>query len=220
MKQNDRKALIVGATGLVGNELLQQLLQSEAYDNITILVRTPLSIEHPKLIQIPINFDELDSFEERFAVHDVFCCLGTTIKKAGSQEAFKKVDYEYPLHAAMLSKKQAASQFFVVSAVGANSKSRIFYSRTKGELEDALQRLQFQSLHIFRPSLLLGDRKEFRFGEKLASMIIPALSPLFVGRFKKYKPVQASVLAQTMLRIASSHRTGSHVYEWGEEEFS
>lgn len=218
MRENNRKAIIVGATGLVGNELVQQLLQSESYDSITILVRTPISIQHPKLTQIRLNFNELDSYEEEFAVHDVFCCLGTTIKKAGSQEAFKKVDYEYPLHAATLSKKQGVRQFFVISAIGANSKSRIFYSRTKGELEDALQRLQFPSLHIFRPSLLLGQRKEFRFGEKLASIISPVFAPLFIGKFKKYKPVQASELAQTMLRIALNNRTGNYVYEWDQEE--
>lgn len=217
MQETNRKAFIVGATGLVGNELLLQLLQSDTYDSVTILVRKPISIQHSKLTQKVIPFDELSSYEELFAVQDVYCCLGTTIKKAGSQDAFKKVDYEYPLQAATLSKKQRVDQFIVISAVGANSKSRIFYSRVKGELEDALQRLQFPSLHIFRPSLLLGERKEFRFGEKIASIISPILSPLFIGTFKKYKPIQANELAQAMLRIASSNRKGNNVYEWGQE---
>lgn len=214
MKVEKRSALIVGATGLVGNELLHILLHSDTYEHIKVLVRNPLSIKHDKLTQVVVNFDELNKYEVEFNVHDVFCCLGTTIKKAGSQAAFKKVDFEYPILAAKLAKNQGAQQFVIVSAIGANAQSNIFYSRVKGEVEEALKQIQFASLHIFRPSLLLGSRKEFRFGEKAAAIIIPIFSPLLAGKLNKYKPIQAKQVAQAMVQNAIKIRSGEFEYEW------
>ncbi|MEH6949481.1 NAD(P)H-binding protein [Bacillus sp. JJ634] len=213
MNTEKRKALIVGATGLVGNELLHILLQSNTYENVKVLVRKPISIKHPKLTQRLIDFDALEKYEEEFAVHDVFCCLGTTIKKAESQEAFKKVDFEYPLKVAKLAKKKGAKQFLVVSAMGANSQSRIFYNRVKGVMEEALKQVRLPSLHIFRPSLLLGKRNEFRFGERVAEMVSPIFLPLLIGKLRKYKPIQAKDVAQAMYQIAKQNRTGEFVYE-------
>ncbi|SDE65753.1 Uncharacterized conserved protein YbjT, contains NAD(P)-binding and DUF2867 domains [Fontibacillus panacisegetis] len=214
MNVEKRSALIVGATGLVGNELLHILLQSDTYEHIKVLVRKPLSIKHDKLTQVVVNFDELNKYEVEFNVHDVFCCLGTTIKKAGSQAAFKKVDFEYPIQAAKLAKNHGAQQFLIVSAIGANAQSNIFYSRVKGEVEEALKQIQFASLHIFRPSLLLGSRKEFRFGEKAAAIIIPIFSPLLAGKLNKYKPIQAKQVAQAMVQNAIKIRSGEFEYEW------
>lgn len=214
MNNHKRSALLVGATGLVGNKLLQFLLASDAYDQVKIIVRTPLSTVHPKLTQIQVNFDELDNYEDEFKVNDVFCCLGTTIKKAGSQEAFKKVDFEYPLQTAKLAKKHGAQQFLIVSAIGANPQSSIFYSKVKGEIEEALSQLQFPSLHIFRPSLLLGERNEFRFGERVAAILSPLYSPLLIGRLNQYKSIQASQVAEAMIRTALKQSSGKFVYKW------
>ncbi|WP_256757622.1 oxidoreductase [Cohnella sp. WQ 127256] len=209
-----RKALIVGGTGLIGNQLLQLLLQSEAYESVIVLIRKPLAINHPKLIQKVVDFDDLDNGEQMFGVDDVFCCLGTTIKKAGSKEAFLKVDFDYPLQVAQLAKENGATQFLIVTAMGADRHSRVFYSRVKGEIEEALKRVKFPSLHIFHPSLLLGKRNEFRFGEKVAEIISPILSPLLRGKLSKYKPIQAKDVAQAMVRIATDNRKGEFVYEW------
>lgn len=217
MNTEKRSALIVGATGLVGNELLHILLQSNAYENVKILIRKPIAINHPKLTQKLVDFNELEKYEEEFTVHDVFCCLGTTIKKAGSQEAFKKVDFEYPLKVAKLAKNNGAKQFLIVSAMGANSHSRIFYNRVKGEIEEALKQVQLPSLHIFRPSLLLGKRNEFRFGERVAEILSPILSPLLSGKLRKYKPIQGKDVAQAMYQIAKNNRTGEFVYEWNKK---
>ncbi|MNO32540.1 hypothetical protein D3C76_225320 [compost metagenome] len=215
MNKDQRIAIIVGATGLVGNELLQILLQSDTYKQVKVLVRTPISIQHPKLTQIQVSFDELERHEEEFvSVHDVFCCLGTTIKKAGSQEAFKKVDFEYPLQAAKLSKKHGVRQFLIITAIGADHQSTIFYNRVKGEVEEALRHLQLSSLHIFHPSLLLGQRREFRLGEQATSIINPIFSSILLGKLKKYKPIQAKDVAQAMHQAALNDRTGQHVYEW------
>ncbi|USK68899.1 oxidoreductase [Peribacillus asahii] len=213
MNTEKRKALIVGATGLVGNELLRILLQSNTYENVKALVRKPISIKHPKLTQRLVDFNALEKYEEEFAVYDVFCCLGTTIKKAGSQEAFKKVDFEYPLKAAKLAKKKGANQFLIISAMGANSQSRIFYNRVKGVIEEALKQVQLPSLHIFRPSLLLGKRNEFRLGERFAEMVSPIFLPLLIGKLRKYKPIQAKDVAQAMYQIAKQNRKGEFVYE-------
>ncbi|MNI42038.1 hypothetical protein D3C73_963080 [compost metagenome] len=214
MNVEKRTALIIGATGLVGNELLHILVQSDAYEHVKVIIRKPLSIKHDKLTQLVVNFDEFYEYEDEFAVHDVFCCLGTTIKKAGSQAAFKKVDFDYPVQAAKLAKNQGARQFLIISAIGANAQSNLFYSRVKGEVEEALKQLQLPSLHIFRPSLLLGNRKEFRFGEKAAAIIIPIFSPLLAGKLNKYKPIQAKQVAQAMVQNAIKIRSGEFEYEW------
>ncbi|MEH6944295.1 oxidoreductase [Bacillus sp. JJ722] len=214
MDTDKRSALIVGATGLVGSNLLEILLRSNTYKTVKVLVRNPTSLHHPKLTEIIVDFNTLDKQEEVFAVDDVFCCLGTTIKKAGSKEAFQKVDYQYPIKIAELAKKRRAKQFLIVSAVGADSHSRFFYNRVKGELELALKKMQLPSLHIFRPSLLLGKRNEFRFGERIGTIISPLFSPLLIGSLSKNKPIQANELALVMYNIAKENKDGEFIYEW------
>ena len=211
MSDDKRTALVVGATGLVGKELVGILLQSGAYSQVKALVRNPVGIRHEKLIERKIDFARLTEYEDEFDVDDVFCCLGTTIKKAGSQEAFKKVDYDYPLACAKMAKK--SKQFLIISAIGADRNAKAFYSRVKGEVENALLSMDLPSLHIFRPSLLLGERHEFRFGENLAAVLSPLISPLLKGRLKKFKPVQAKDLALAMYVCAKEERKGHYVYE-------
>lgn len=207
-----KTALLAGASGLVGSELLQILINSPQYNHLKILVRHPLEITHEKLEQIIVDFDHLDAYTQHFDVDDVFCCLGTTIKKAGSQDAFKKVDYEYPLKMAELAKSQQVKNFLVITALGADSDSKVFYSRTKGQLQVRLKKIGLTALHIFQPSLLLGDRKEFRLGEKAASTLSPIVSRLLTGKMEKYKPVEAKSVALAMYEVAQIERTGNYTY--------
>lgn len=207
-----KSALIAGATGLTGSKLVEVLLDHPEYDKVTVFVRRPLTLEHPKLEQIHVDYYRLADYAKHFQVEDVFCCLGTTIKKAGSQKAFRRVDYDYPVALAQLAKSAGAKNFLVVSAMGADSRSNIFYNRVKGQMEDSLKKMELPALHIFRPSLLLGDRKEFRLGEKAASLISPVFSPLLRGGMKKYKPIQAEQVAQAMFAAAQSESDGVHIY--------
>ncbi|RFU62443.1 NAD-dependent epimerase/dehydratase family protein [Peribacillus glennii] len=208
----EKSALIVGASGLVGSELLQILLNEGAYRKITAIVRKPLGIQHPKLEEKTVDFNHLDHYSEYFIADDVFCCLGTTIKKAGTKEEMTKVDVGYPLAAAKLSFENGASKFLVISSMGADPDALVAYSRMKGMLEQELSKVGFQSLHIFRPSLLLGNRKEFRAGESAAGFLFPLLSFLLVGPLKKYKAIQAATVALAMYRAAQSGKKGKTIY--------
>jgi len=207
-----KSALLVGASGLVGGELLNCLLTSSEYSKVLILVRKPLGLKHPKLEELLIEFDELARYSDCFKVNDVFCCLGTTIKKAGSQEAFKKVDVEYPLEIARLAKDMRAEKFLIISSLGANPKSSVFYSRMKGLLEERLKEIGMNSLQIFQPSLLLGNRKEIRYGESVSSFLLKGVSFVFVGTLKKYKPIDAKTVATGMYKAAQTNSQGIHTY--------
>lgn len=209
---NDKIALIAGASGLVGSELFHILLESSYYTRVKVVVRKQLDAQHPKLEQVVADFDHLEQWREHLFANDVYCCLGTTIKKAGSQEAFRKVDYEYPVKLALLAKEQGADRFLIVSALGANPDSRIFYSRTKGQLEEQLKKAGLSALHIFQPSLLMGERAEFRLGEKLAAFLSPVYSPLMVGKLRKYKPVSGRRVAYAMHNAAQSALSGVFIY--------
>ena len=208
-----KSALLVGASGLVGGHCLQFLLNEPSYARITVLVRTPLSINHEKLIQHTIDFDEVTTLGELFAVDDVFCCLGTTIRKAGTQEAFRKVDFDYPIKIAALTQHCGANKFLLVSSLGADPHSRIFYNRVKGELEEAIQKISFKAFHVFRPSLLLGDRKEIRTGKKIGAFAMMALKNVMIGRLKKYRAVQARDVAKVMVGAAQMNLTGMNIFE-------
>jgi uncharacterized protein YbjT (DUF2867 family) len=208
-----RTALLLGATGLVGGELLTLLLADADYRQVTVLVRRNLPQTHPKLGQRVVDFRDLTKAADAFNVDDVFCCLGTTIKKAGSQEAFREVDYTYPLESAKLAVRQGAGQYLLITALGANAKSSVFYNRVKGEVEAAIGALPLKSLHIFRPSLLLGDRQESRTGEKIATAVMKPLGFLLAGPLKKYRGIEARTVARAMLRTAKQNTTGRHAYD-------
>ena len=206
----NKTALIAGASGLTGGYLLNLLLESPEYSTIIAYVRKSSGLTHPKLKEIVVDWETL---QEPVAAEDIFCCLGTTIKKAGSQEAFRRVDYNYPLQLAQLQYRGGSQQFLLVSAMGADAKSSIFYSRVKGELENALQSIGYKSLHIFRPSFIAGPRKESRTGEKIGLAIFSILSPLFIGPLKKYAPIQAEHIARAMLRTAQKNEQGTKLYD-------
>ena len=210
---NHRTALIAGATGLVGHHLLQDLLHSNRYTKVYVLTRRELPTQHPKLEQLVIDYDKLAEKTDWVEAQDVFCCLGTTMKKAGSKEEFRKVDYTYPFNLAKLSAEHGASQFVLVSAMGANQRSLFFYNRVKGEVESAISEIsQYTTIHILRPSLLLGDRNENRTGEKIGSVAMRILRPILVGPFKNIRPIKAKTVAKAMLKAVESGARGVQLY--------
>jgi len=208
----NKTAVIAGSTGLVGSELLKLLLESPDYSNVHVLVRNPSGIKNPKLNEIIVDFNKLADYQDAFNVTDIFCCLGTTIKKAGSQEAFKKVDVEYVLEMAKLANRAGAKSFSVISAMGANPDSSVFYNRMKGLMELGVSNSGIETVNIFRPSLLLGKRKEFRFGEKIASILVYPMIFLFFGPLKKYRPIKASKVALAMLNSANEPKHGINIF--------
>lgn len=207
-----KTALVVGATSLVGKELVNVLIASDEYEKITVWVRRSLGIHHWKLEEKLINFQMLDTYEIEDVDH-LYCCLGTTIKKAGTREAFKVVDFEYPMSLAKKAKEAGVLQFVIISAIGAAVNSKTFYSRIKGEMEETLKALDLLGLQIVRPSLLLGKREEFRMGEQVAAMLTSIAPFVFIGGLKKYKPIPAKVVAYAMYRVANQGITGNHIYE-------
>jgi uncharacterized protein YbjT (DUF2867 family) len=207
-----KTALVAGATGLIGGELLQLALASGRYDQVTALVRKPIDFTHSKLVQEVVDYEQLSEYSSVVHVDDVFCCLGTTIKVAKTKEAFLKVDKGYPLQLAQLAKEQDASQFLIVTAMGASSSSSVFYNRVKGETEEALKSMGLPALHIFRPSLLLGERKEYRLGERMGTVIAKALRFAMVGGLEKYRPIEAKAVARAMLYVAGTQTGGQHTY--------
>lgn len=203
-----RTALVLGASGLTGQNLLNLLLDDPMYTRITIYVRKLLTNNHPKLEQRIVNYDGLGAAVD---AQDVFCCLGTTIKKAGSQQAFRLVDLVYPQRVAELQLRAGSKRFLVISAVGAHANSSIFYSRTKGQMEKALMMLGYPCLCIFRPSFILGERSERRTAEKIGMGISKLLSPLLIGPLKKYQAVTALGLAKSMQDAAHRFSEGVHI---------
>ncbi|MBS2212012.1 NAD-dependent epimerase/dehydratase family protein [Carboxylicivirga mesophila] len=211
-----KTALIAGASGLVGQSLLLQLLHSDQYSKIIALVRRPSLGNHPKLKEEVINFEDLGSYESPHNVDDVFCCLGTTIKTAGSQEAFRKVDFTYVIELAKWAENKHCQQFAAISSVGASTNTSNFYLRTKGEMEAAISTLNIPAIHIFRPSLLLGQRDEFRFGEKVSEIMMRLFNPMMKGRLRKYKAIEASDVAMAMYNKTQHSIDGVIIYEGAE----
>ncbi len=208
-------ALLVGATGLVGSHCLDDLLESGAYERVIAFTRRPLGREHPRLIETIVDFSKLAEIEP-FPVADVFCTLGTTIGQAGSQHAFLKVDFEYPSIIAERSAAAGAKQFMLVSSVGADPKSSNFYLRVKAELEKSVSSRSFESVHIFRPSGLIGSRAELRVAELLGVTAVRAAQFAMVGKWRKYRPIAASTVASAMVNAARQGKPGRHIYHYDE----
>lgn len=208
-----KSALLIGSTGLVGSHLLHLLLHSEEYSTISIFVRKPIQLVHPKLTVHIVDFDFLDIYKSLIVANDIFCCLGTTIKSAGSQNAFLKVDFEYPSVIARFAKENGADTFSLISSIAANKNSSLFYNKVKGKVEYSISEIGFEKVLIYRPSLLLGVRKEFRIGEKIGTLLSPLLNLFFVGSLKKYKPIRAETVAKSMYRNAISGQSGTIIFE-------
>lgn len=210
-------AIVAGGTGLVGRELIKLLLEDQAYTKVIALVRKNVQISHlrgnEKLVQVLTDYSNLEAVIEQSDMEHahVFCTLGTTIKKAGSQEQFRKVDLTYPMKLGQIASRGKADAFAIVTALGANRKSSIFYNRVKGEVEDGLRELKLRALYILRPSLILGDRDETRVGEKLGSVVSRAISPLMIGGLRTYRPIHAKTIATGLVKSAKSGQIGTHV---------
>ncbi len=199
-------ATIIGSTGLIGSHLLNLLINNPDYSTVRILIRRPLEFSHPKLEKKLVDFNDKESF--RLALEGtevIFCCIGTTMKKMkGDKEAYRKIDYDIAVQAAQLGKANGCEKFVLVSAVGADSNSRNFYLKLKGETEEAVQASGIESVYILRPSLLIGNRKEFRAGEKLATWLMPLFAFLLPAR---YRPVKASEVAKAMVNAVKDPHT-------------
>ena len=206
-------ATIIGATGLIGNYLLEELLKDDDYDTVRILVRRPLELTHPRLEKKLVDFTDAESFRLALEGSDVvFSAIGTTQKKVkGDKTAYRKVDYDIAVNAARFCKLNGCSTFILVSSAGANSKSNNFYLKLKGEVEDAIKAVGLRSVYIMRPSMLIGDRKEFRFGEKIGTPVMKAISFLLPS---KYKPIHGRDVAKAMMSAAKKPDEGSFIWEY------
>ncbi len=208
-----RTAWLAGATGLVGGFVLKQLIASERYARVVVLTRRTVQADDPKIDQRVANFDQLAAMELPVA-DDVFCALGTTIKTAGSQEAFRHVDLDIPLALAKKALDRNAKQFLLVSSIGANAKSKNFYLRTKGEVEEAVSELPFKAIHIFRPSMLVGPRQERRPGERAGIVFMKLVSPILAGGLRKYRSIEAEDVARAMVLAAELDGSVKKIYEY------
>jgi uncharacterized protein YbjT (DUF2867 family) len=213
-----KTAVVLGATGLIGQHLVQELLQNEFFTKVRILVRRPLTLNHPKVEILVVNFNDEKDIAAKIDIGDViFCCVGTTRKKVkGNKTEYRKVDYDIPIITARLGVQHGFSQFLMVSAIGANPVAANFYLQLKGCIEEDITALPFESIHIFRPSLLLGKREEFRLGERIGGALIKATSFLLIGAWRKYKPIQAADVAKSMVAAANREIAGVHMYEYDE----
>jgi len=211
-----KTAVLIGATGLTGSKLIQMLLDSTEYSTVNILVRRPVNIVHPKLNIRVVDFSNADEYYNALGTGDIiFCCIGTTMKKVnGNKKLYRTIDYDIPVNAAKWGMEKGFSRYSFMSAIGADSKSSNFYLRLKGEVEDNIRSLGYQAVDIFRPSLLLGNRREERGGERTAQIIFPLISFLFIRGWRKYKPVQAEAVARAMLKASLADNSGSNVYEY------
>jgi uncharacterized protein YbjT (DUF2867 family) len=212
-------ALIAGASGLVGGLLLRELLAAGEHRRVIAVGRRPVEIEHAHLRQVTVDFSALEKAGDDLQADDVFCCLGTTMRRAGSRAAFRAVDHGAVLALAWAAKRAGARRFFLVSSLGADAASRSFYLRVKGETEEALMVLGFEVLNIFRPSLLLGPRTGSRPGERLAQAALWVAEPLLLGGLRKYRAIEAATVARAMLRVSFARgERGVRVFESDEIE--
>ncbi len=205
-------ATLVGSTGLIGSYLLEELLNDPHFDTIRILIRRPVDITHPKLEKKIVDFNDSDSLLVALSNSDVlFCSIGSTMKKVkGDKEAYRKIDFDIPVKLARFCKMTDCEKFILVSSAGANSKSRNFYQRLKEETEEAVKSVGLKTVHIMRPSLLLGERKEFRMGENIGKALMTSLSFLIP---EKYKAIQGKDVAKVMLALSKKNDEGIFVHE-------
>jgi uncharacterized protein YbjT (DUF2867 family) len=204
-KKMNQTATVFGATGLVGKELIFELLESIPYTKVKAVVRNTLPLAHPKLEQIVVkDFNYLKDSAPQFISDVFYCCVGTTIKKAGSQEEFKKIDLDIPLRIATIAESIHVPNLVIVSSIGANAQSKNFYLRTKGEMEQKVQAVYHGNLKFVQPSFLVGNRSEFRFGEKAAKVLNTIFGIFMFGPMAKYKGIHATDVARSMIKLAES----------------
>jgi len=199
-----KTAIILGATGLTGNLLLEKLLEDKRYTSIKVLSRKTVGIDHPKIKEITGNILELDTFEKDFLADEVYCCIGTTAKKTPDKKLYKKIDIGIPVAAAKLCKKNKIDTFLVMSSLGANANSNVFYNKVKGEMEMAVLKEKVLNNYILRPSIILGDRNENRMGEDIGKVMMQSFRFLLIGKLRKYRAIEAGKIAKTMITLTNS----------------
>lgn len=199
-----KSAIILGATGLTGEILLKKLVANPAYETIKLFSRSHSTVTSPKIVEFIVDLQNPASFSKDFTADEVFCCIGTTASKTADKQQYKNIDFGIPVTVAKLSKQQNIPTFIVMSSMGANASSTVFYSKIKGEMEAAVLLQNIEKTHILRPSLIGGDRTEFRFGEKIAKVAMGLLSPLLVGGLQKYKMIHPEKIANCMITLANS----------------
>lgn len=197
-------AIVLGASGLTGSLLLNQLLEDETYTRVKIFARRSLNLSNPKIEEHIGDLFNLGKFEKEFTGDEVFCCIGTTAKKTKDKGMYRKIDFGIPVAAAKICKINKIDTFIVVSALGANAKSKFFYNRIKGEMEQLVLRQKIMNVYVLRPSLIKGKRTEKRFAEAMGSVIMKMLNPFLIGKWKKYRAIKAETIANTMYALAQA----------------
>jgi uncharacterized protein YbjT (DUF2867 family) len=206
------KAIIVGASGLIGSSLLTILLNEPAYAEVVVLNRKKTGITHPKLTEVLVNFDTLDDFAEEINGHALFCCIGTTKNKTPDLKEYYKIEHNYPQQLGQLALKNGVKQYHYVSSIGANKDSSAYYTKFKGQTEYDLQQLNLPALHIYRPSILAGERKEHRPMEKFVNGLMYLINPLLIGSLKKYRSIPAKTVALAMYNQSINNDEGVFIY--------
>jgi len=206
------KAVIAGASGLIGSNLLTILLNQPEYTDVLILIRKELPVQHKKLKQVVVNFDRLDDHANEINGHAFFSCLGSTQKKTPDLKDYYKIDHDYTLHLAQLAAQNGIEQFHLVSSLGADSKASNFYLKTKGEVENDVTKAGVKCLHIYRPAFLTGDRKEYRFAEKILVPLMAIINPLLFGKLKKYQSIPAHTVAMAMFKQSIINKEGVFIH--------
>jgi uncharacterized protein YbjT (DUF2867 family) len=211
-------AVVIGASGLTGSLVLQELLKDHTFRTVRVLVRRDIDLVHPKLHQEIVNFNDMVAYDQKLGEGDIiFCCIGTTLKKVkGDKTAYTEIDFDIPVNAARIGLAKGYKKFLIVSAIGAREGSSNFYLDLKGKTENALRQFPYKSLSIFRPSLLNGSRKENRMSEKLAQIIMDLLSFLLLGPLEKYRAVGADNVARAMVRASKLPNKGVDFYTYAE----
>lgn len=207
-----RKAIIAGATGLIGGELLILLLESSDYQEVISISRREMPVQHKKLVQLIINFDELEKYADTLKGDVIFCCLGSTRKKTPDLSVYRMIDHTYPLQLGEIAKANHIKQYHLVSAIGANANSSNFYTKMKGETEADLAHLNLPCLNIYQPSILTGDRKESRPLEKFSIALMKVFNPLMLGSLKKYRSIPAATVARAMYKQSLKPETGLYIH--------
>ena len=206
------KAIIAGASGLIGSNLLDILLIAPEYEEVVILVRISTGKTHRKLTEVILDFDNLSSYEIGNEVHATFCCLGTTKSKTPDESLYKKIDHDYPVTLAKLALTNGVEQFHLISSIGANSNSSTFYTKLKGKTEEDIKGVGLKTLHIYQPSLLTGDRKEFRLMEKIIVGLSYVIDPLLIGGLRKYRSIPAKTVAMAMYKESINKNEGVFIH--------
>lgn len=212
MENKNYTAMVLGSTGLIGSHLLSQLIRNTAYKKIYALSRKPIYIQNPKIINIVTDIKNVDNQIVDLSIDHLYICIGTTKKKTPDKIKYKEIDHDYPIKVAKTAIKNGCKSVCLVSSIGADKNSKNFYLHVKGEVEDSLSRLEIESLHIFRPSLLLGKRNEFRLGETIGKLFMKMFGFMFIGKLKKYRSISAKTVSKSMITNVLNKNKGKHIY--------